>query len=59
MNNVWFVHADVNRAKGTLSAARFMDMCRAVSEYRSADGSVGDDGTDDGTACDTANNEKR
>lgn len=35
MDNLWFVHCDVNKAKGTMSISEFVAMCRRVSQYQS------------------------
>lgn len=35
LDNVWLVHTDVNRAKGTLTVEEFVAMCeRVVAHYR-------------------------
>lgn len=33
MENVWFLHRDVNRAKGTQTVEEFVRMCRQVCQY--------------------------
>jgi len=35
MDNLWFVHVDVNNAKGQMSVDEFLAMCRRVVAYQS------------------------
>ena len=37
MDNVWFLHRDVNRAKGTQAVDEFLRMCRQVCQYFEGD----------------------
>lgn len=40
MDNVWFLHRDVNRAKGTMSVAEFRRMCSRVVQWSEAEKDV-------------------
>lgn len=35
LSNLQWLHADVNRAKGTLNQAEFLAVCRKVAAYQS------------------------